>query len=218
MSAICGYISCMPYDMSLHGFCKGITSYIQHIYKVHGFDIARLYRTPAERLTASAVIYSRHYRQIWMIGDCQCIVNGVFYDNPKPYEDKIARKRSEYIAEALRNGCTVESFRKYDMGRAAILEELIDACQGQNKTYAVIDGFDILQCGIKVINLNNSSNEIILASDGYPFLKQTLKESETALQQLLSSDPLCIGAFKATKGLMRGNKSFDDRSYIRFYT
>ena len=54
------------------------------------------------------------------------------------------------------------------------------------------------------------------SSDGYPFLKGTLHESEEALVCQLRDDPLCIRSFKATKGLMLGNVSFDDRCYLRF--
>ena len=91
--------------------------------------------------------------------------------------------------------------------------------QRENKSYAVIDGFDIFKPGIKVITLNaNNRHDIVLASDGYPFLKSTLADSETALQKQLAADPFNIHSFKATKGLMRGNKSFDDRAFIRVET
>ena len=62
----------------------------------------------------------------------------------------------------------------------------------------------------------SSPNEVVLASDGYPFLKPTLAESEAALLHLIAHDPQCIHDFIATKGLVAGNKSFDDRTYIRF--
>lgn len=55
-----------------------------------------------------------------------------------------------------------------------------------------------------------------MASDGYPFLKPTLAESEEALAHLLAYDPQCTHEFIATKGIVVGNKSFDDRTYIRF--
>ena len=54
-----------------------------------------------------------------------------------------------------------------------------------------------------------------LASDGYPVLKGTLAESERELERIINNDPLCIDLYKATKGVMQGYKSFDDRTYIR---
>lgn len=99
---------------------------------------------------------------------------------------------------------------------------------GQNKSYAVIDGFPIFREGVKVVPCSLScaneeeskdsrnGHEIILASDGYPFLKPTLAESEAALMEQLTNDPQNIKTFIATKGLVDGNKSFDDRVYVRF--
>ena len=48
--------------------------------------------------------------------------------------------------------------------------------------------------------------------------QKTLAESETALANLIANDPLCISLYKATKGVLAGNASFDDRSYVRFCT
>ena len=62
----------------------------------------------------------------------------------------------------------------------------------------------------------SSLNEVVLASDGYPFLKPTLAASEAALAEQIANDPQNIHSFIATKGIVEGNKSFDDRTYIRF--
>ena len=59
-------------------------------------------------------------------------------------------------------------------------------------------------------------SSIVLASDGYPVLKGTLAESERELSEILKNDPLCYKVYCSTKGLKKGNVSFDDRSYIRF--
>jgi len=69
---------------------------------------------------------------------------------------------------------------------------------------------------VNIASANVKSHEIVLASDGYPFLKSTLEASEKALEELLKHDPQCVNSFIATKGLVEGNKSFDDRTYIRF--
>ena len=60
-----------------------------------------------------------------------------------------------------------------------------------------------------------ASNSVVLASDGYPTLLPTLKESEKALAHHLIDDSQNIGEFVATKGLVEGNVSFDDRTYIK---
>jgi glycerophosphoryl diester phosphodiesterase len=91
-----------------------------------------------------------------------------------------------------------------------------EAMKGQNIDYAVIDGFPIPQQHVRVIPLDFRPWEIVLASDGYPFLCPTLAESEERLAWQKTNDPLNIGTFKATKAFMQDNDSFDDRAYIRF--
>ena len=56
----------------------------------------------------------------------------------------------------------------------------------------------------------------MLATDGYPHLMPTLGESERELQRIIEEDPLMTGRYKATKAVMEGNLSFDDRCYVRF--
>ena len=213
-------------DASVDEFCQGVTAYIYNkVYEKLGVE-ERLKKHPEERLTASAILYSRIRNEVWMVGDCQAIIAGKLYENGKPYEEKIARKRVELIAQGLSPA----------EARKQIEPLLIEAMlSGQNQTYTVIDGFPIYREGVKVVALKtkpvsssietyfqeqtkpvSSPNEVVLASDGYPFLKPTLAASEAALVHLIAHDPQCIHDFIATKGLVAGNKSFDDRTYIRF--
>ena len=93
---------------------------------------------------------------------------------------------------------------------------MLQVMHNQNKTYAVVDGFPIPEDKVPVITLGFQPNEIVFASDGYPFLEPTLAESERRLDQQRRNDPLNIGSFKATKAFVAGNNSFDDRTYVRF--
>ena len=213
-------------DASVDEFCQGVTAYIYNkVYEKLGVE-ERLKEHPEERLTASAILYSRTRNEVWMVGDCQAIIDGKLYENGKPYEEKIARKRVELIAQGLSPA----------EARKQIEPLLIGAMlSGQNQTYTVIDGFPIYLEGVKVVALKmkpvsssietyfqeqtkpvSSLNEVVLASDGYPFLKPTLLASEAALAEQIANDPQNIHSFIATKGIVEGNKSFDDRTYIRF--
>ena len=222
-------------DASVDEFCQGVTAYIYNkVYEKLGVE-ERLKEHPEERLTASAILYSRTRNEVWMVGDCQAIIAGKLYENGKPYEEKIARKRVELIAQGLSPA----------EARKQIEPLLIKAMlSGQNQTYAVIDGFPIYREGVKVVSVSDSSSvqdsvpasdsvpcsdfasasdtipssfsEIVLASDGYLFLKPTLAASEAALAEQIANDPQNIHSFIATKGIVEGNKSFDDRTYIRF--
>lgn len=222
-------------DASVDEFCQGVTAYIYNkVYEKLGVE-ERLKKHPEERLTASAILYSRIRNEVWMVGDCQAIIAGKLYENGKPYEEKIARKRVELIEQGLSPA----------EARKQIEPLLIEAMlSGQNQTYTVIDGFPIYREGVKVVSVSDScsvqdsvpasdsvpcsdsvsasgtipssSSEIVLASDGYPFLKPTLAASEAALAEQIANDPQNIRSFIATKGIVEGNKSFDDRTYIRF--
>ena len=61
-----------------------------------------------------------------------------------------------------------------------------------------------------------AGDEIVLASDGYPYLKESLEESERLLKAELTNNPLCDREYRSTKGKAEDNISFDDRTYIRF--
>ena len=86
----------------------------------------------------------------------------------------------------------------------------------QNVSYSVVDGFHIPRQHVRIITLDFRPWEIVLASDGYPFLCSTLEESEQRLRQQRENDPLNINTFWATKGFRPDFNGFDDRSYIRF--
>ncbi len=94
---------------------------------------------------------------------------------------------------------------------------MIETMRQQNITYSVIDGFPIPRQHVRIITLDFQPWEIVLATDGYPFLCPTLKESEERLRHQRETDPLNIGPdFQATKAFHPDNNSFDDRAFIRF--
>ena len=202
MLLISEYIKQMPADYTMNDFCRGITLRFAEEYAKRGIaeDMAK---HPEERLTASAIIYSNSRKEGWMVGDCQAIINGEHYDNSKPYEQEIAMQR----ATLIKNGMSPKE------ARCAIEPQLIKAMlEGQNRQYAVIDGTPIYMPGTRIVT---ASHCVVLASDGYPTLLPTLHESEEALAQHLTDDPQNITDFIATKGLVEGNVSFDDRAYIK---
>lgn len=202
MLLISEYIKQMPAGYTMNDFCRGITLRIAEEYAKRGIaeDMAK---HPEERLTASAIIYSNSRKEVWMVGDCQAIIDGEHYDNSKPYEQEIAMQR----ATLIKNGMSPKE------ARCAIEPQLIKAMlEGQNRQYAVIDGTPIYMPGTRIVT---ASHCVVLASDGYPTLLPTLHESEEALAQHLTDDPQNITDFIATKGLVEGNVSFDDRTYIK---
>ena len=202
MTLIADYIKMMPTDTTCDDFCKGITRRIADEYD-HARLTDRMAAHPEERLCASVVIYSDTRHEVWMIGDCQAIIDGTFHDNAKPYEQHIAQQR----ADLIRSGVSPTD------SRHAIEPQLIKAMlEGQNRQYAVVDGTPIYMPGVKIIPVKHN---VVLASDGYPTLCPTLAESEAALTRQIERDPQNIHDFIATKGIVSGNCSFDDRAYVR---
>ena len=179
--------------------------------------LPHLAKHPEDRLTASVVVFSRLNREVWMIGDCQCIIGNEYFDNPKPAEAELAAMRAEEIHRLLKEGKTVEELLRNDIARPVIIPHMIETMQQQNITYSVVDGFPIDRLHIRILPLDFRPWEIVLASDGYPFLCNTLEESESRLRKQREDDPLNIGtAFQATKAFHPDFNSFDDRAYIRF--
>lgn len=176
----------------------------------------------AYRLTCSAVIFSRKRRTVWMVGDCQCRWEGKTYTHPKDVDTVLTEVRCDAIRYLLQHGHTTDELRLNDLGRAFILDVLRmqtnfqnDRIPGNPFAYPVLDGTCINPDKVPELTVPPSAGSIILASDGYPAVCDSLRKSESELERLLKVDPLCIGENAGTKGWLEGNLSFDDRCYLR---
>ena len=217
-------------------FCHHASELMQMEYHWHmdAATRATLDTQPENRFCCSAIIYSRHWNELWMIGDCHGLIIDTIGSRPsyfhikndKPYEKDLAKMRSEFLTMALTDGVldmngkrkvyTIEELRKKDIGRELLMPQLLNAMRDENITYPVIDGFPtpMKKCPCWG-NFIKGVNQLVLATDGYPRLFPTLEKTEAYLQKLLAEDPLCIKKHKATKGWMEGTESFDDRAYVR---
>ena len=185
------YIRQMSKTTTSEQFLRGVTAYIRKHYNKS--MLPRLAEHPEDRLTCSAVVYSRLNREIWMVGDCQCMINGELFDNPKPAEAELAAMRAEEVKRLLATGVTQDELLRNDTARPVIIPRMLETMREQNVSYSVIDGFPIAR----------------------QHVRPTLAESEEELQKLREEDPLNIGRFQATKAFHPDFNSFDDRSYIR---
>ena len=172
---------------------------------------------PEERLQVSAIIYSKHSSAVWSFGDCNVKINDKLYKHTRAGDQLLSDLRAFYTELYLLQNKTITD---EDPGRAAILPFLKEfpsmANQDGEFGYDVINGGDIRPDNV-IIYPVKAGDRIILASDGYPELFDTLEETERHLFQLLEKDPLCIHELRGTKSVKPGNQSFDDRSYISFY-
>ena len=222
MRIVSRYIRRMPANTTSEQFLTGVTAAVRRHYRRS--MLPRLQEHPEDRLTCSVVVFSRLCREVWLVGDCQCLIvnprqgaaSSQYYDNPKPYEAELAAMRADEVQRQLAEGKTVDQLLRNDTARPVIIPRMLETMRQQNVTYAVVDGFHIPRQHVRILTLDFQPWEVVLASDGYPFLHPTLAESEEALEHQRLNDPLNIGNFQATKAFHPDNNSFDDRSYIRF--
>ncbi|MDX2245889.1 MAG: protein phosphatase 2C domain-containing protein [Bacteroidia bacterium] len=176
---------------------------------------------PRLRMGAVTAVFSVFHREIWLMGDCQCLINGHFYENPASIDAVMSEARALYNHIALQTGKNVEDLASHDPGREFISPILQQQSLLQNNPAAgeyaffVIDGFTPMKNQVKIISVNKG-DEIVLATDGYPRLSPTLEASEKKLREIITRDPMLISLYKSTKGVKKGNISFDDRAYLRF--
>lgn len=168
---------------------------------------------------ASVIIYSHAYHEIWDYGDCQCRIQGKTYHHESRIDEMNGMLRQYVLETRQMEGTGIEELLANDPGRAAIQENLNSQYLFENIDdpfgYAVINGSCIQKTLIRIIPVP-ASEEIILASDGYLKLCDTLEETEMLLSMHNQSDPLCFKDCAMTKGVYPGQISFDDRCYVRF--
>ena len=184
-------------------------------------EIAALHNdTPTGEAAVCIIVYSDFHKEIWSLGDCQCIINDTYCTHEKAIDTTLSDIRARVIEEALRNGAAIEDITEHDVGREAILPQLKEQHLLANRTdheygYAVLNGCSFDHNSIITYPVK-AGDTVILATDGYPRLYNTLQKSEEYLKHILTVDPLCFREYKSTKGIQKGNLSFDDRAYIKF--
>lgn len=168
---------------------------------------------------AAIIFYNDDTKEVISYGDCQCSINGVVHSGTKRIDRLNEELRAFVLEYELLQGRTVGELKENDTGRAAIMDNLKKQCVFENVPgpfgYAVLNGRGIVPSLIKRYKVS-PGDQVILASDGYPVLGKDLEESEEYLRAKLKTDPLCFREIPSTKGMRRGNVSFDDRALCRF--
>ena len=235
-------------DITLADFCQAATADLRQQYaELYPHDMMPHMAAHAEdRFCCSAVVYSLWHNEIWLIGDCHCLLvnqNGsttgatshsigtatcpsaagtcpsartTYHSNDKPYEQMMAQRRADYLRKALDEG----RYTTADLRRHDYGRDLLlpDFPTVMRGENTEYAVIDGFPIYMEGVKTVsvNPGDEIVLASDGYPRLFPTLQETEQFLCDYKQRDPLFIRDIVCTKGWMEGNDSFDDRSYIRF--
>jgi hypothetical protein len=170
--------------------------------------------------SAGLAVYCAAKREITVVADIQCLINGELQDTSFEYDKLINNTRSAAIHAAVLEGKTLEEIAHDDVGGKAIKplrqwQHLFQNTDINPWGFGVLNGSDEVLPFVQVFHVGEG-DEVILATDGYPNVRQTLKKSEAMLAQVLLTDPLMYFIFPSSKGLKPGMCSFDDRAYVRF--
>ncbi len=178
-----------------------------------------LFSSPEKRLMASVAVFSVSNKQLWSYGDCQYSINGRYFCFDKTVDQMNAMVRSFIDRYHLQNGSDEKTLQNNDIGAEFLSPMLKMQPQFANKDcefgYPILDGGTLCKkffCS----HCLSDGDTVIMASDGYPCLCDTLSQSESLLEDMKESDPLCIGQYKSVKGFYPGLNGFDDRTYIKF--
>lgn len=210
----------MPFDYTARQAADLMTSMIHDLYE--SLNIVETVKTnPNERIAASFCALSLCRQEVWLVGDCQVIIGNQKHSNPKKVDQILSETRALFLYQQLLQGASLEELCRKDAGREFIMPLLIGQSLYQNNPdassywYPAVDGFPVPDSGIIVRPVPAHVESAVLATDGYPFLKDNLRDTESALEALLLVDPLLIWKYKSTKGKMKGNVSFDDRAFLK---
>lgn len=205
-------------EISCYDAVTALTDCIADYYREHHI-IENVSNHPHKRMGANIILYSDHRKEVWFVGDCQCSIDGVVTTNEKLVDQLMTDMRITILKSYLETR-NVEDLYEKDFSTLHIQPFLRQQYHHQNNqtdsplAYTVIDGFPVIRDQVKVINVKEAK-DVILASDGYPVLKEDLAQTEAALAHLLKNDPLCYFLKPNTKGLEKGKDSFDDRAFLR---
>lgn len=207
----------LPPEIDASSAIKELNQAVRSQYQKFGIDYESL--EPEEQLQASVVIYCVARKEIWSFGDCMIRINQRSYRNIKKGDEMLSDLRAFCIEAAELQNTNLALNPEKDYGREQILPFLkqftLFANTGKSFGYDVINGGRINPDHVKIYQVQ-PGDHVVLASDGYPKLFDTLEETEQYLSQSLSEDPLCMYKLRGTKGVSEGNTTYDDRCFVGF--
>lgn len=172
-------------------------------------------------VSAGMLLFSRRFRQVWAIGDGWVLIDGRKRRLQHQAETSAAMARSALLHALLASGRTVADLRNPpDVGREVILPLLEAERHLRNVDlpgrlyWGGLDGTHVPDRHIVRIDVPRDAHRLVLASDGYTHIGMSLMESEQLLARRIARDPLLIGRRPQTKGVMNGDDSFDDRTWV----
>ena len=175
----------IPYDATSRQAIDILTTALKNLYD-HYDVFQTVQANPVQRAIASLVVVSLWRKEVWFVGDCQCLLNQAHFSNKKTIDEIASHARSAFLEAEICTGKTVEKLLREDTGRAFILPLLERQMVFQNNPsagtywFSVLDGFFVPDEGICVHELPADIDALVLASDGYPSLKENARRVRTS--------------------------------------
>ncbi|TNG97080.1 hypothetical protein FHQ28_06775 [Pasteurellaceae bacterium USgator11] len=177
-------------------------------------------KNPLFRPTATLIWYNFDSNELVAIGDSKARIDGVPYNDGEKLVDTLNSALRVKVIEELK--LSDEQIAEKDLGRYYIMPLLQRQSEFQNNPDApeafqfwAIDGFNIPPEQLRVWQFDKKPRVIELVSDGYEEYpaNAVIADYETALESALKNDPMRVKN-PSTKGISKGNYSFDDRAVL----
>ena len=168
---------------------------------------------------ATLAVVSATRSEVWRVGDAWVSIDGVSMEPDRQIEKQVALRRRKILTQHMERGYSVEELRSHDVGREAIVGELMTLSDLRNSLepggFGALDGGHVDSQFQEVWPLTDNTSHVTLATDGFLSPASTLDAAEGELAFRTARDPLMIEDPPATKGVIPGALSFDDRTYLR---
>ncbi|MEN0066406.1 MAG: hypothetical protein AAGA48_29995 [Myxococcota bacterium] len=210
----------LPPDVGKEDALERLTDALREEYNRKG-RYTQLSTDASARPSCGVALYSPKKRQVWLLGNCQCLI--MYPAGVSEWRSRI-RKLDRVYADArsiLLLSSEEKGARRWDEGIRQISKlqhRFRNAKEGNRFCFGAIDGFRVHQPNNwERVDVRDDATAVILATDGYPVLCETLEDSERQLFNILHKDPQMVGKYPRTKGrqTVAEGSSFDDRAYLK---
>ncbi len=208
----------LPADASKEEVLSRINNAYQAFYQAHpDMDFVK---NPLWRPTATLIWYNFDRKELVAVGDSKARIDGTIYNQKNKMVDILNSDLRVKVIKELK--MTDDEVAANDVGRFYILPLLERQSEFQNNPkapkafqYWAIDGFPIPPEEVLVWKFDKTPRVIELNTDGYEDFPGAaeIADYEISAGQLLKEDPQRIKN-PSTKGLQKGNVSFDDRAVL----
>lgn len=171
-----------------------------------------------DRPSTAMLVFSHVRRQLWRIGDSGFAADDLVDLPDKPLDRLAYGLRAAYTHALLAGGADPADLAVNDPG-FELLKPLYVAQRNLTNQqvpygYGALDGSSVPEQYIECIEVPEGAQRLVLVSDGYPFILESLQATEDALAELMSRDPLGITEWPRPLGIGPLVEAFDDRAWV----